>query len=118
MISSYVGENAEFERQYIGGDLEVELIPQGTLSERLRAGGAGVPAFYTPTALGTLVEEGGVPIKYNKDGSIAILSSPKEVSDVYNRILIRELTILILFRCVNFMGNTISWKKPCVGISP
>nr|XP_037855436.1 succinyl-CoA:3-ketoacid coenzyme A transferase 1, mitochondrial-like [Chlorocebus sabaeus] len=59
MISSYVGENAEFERQYLSGELEVELTPQGTLAERIRAGGAGVPAFYTPTGYGTLVQEGG-----------------------------------------------------------
>lgn len=55
MISSYVGENKEFERQYISGQLEVELVPQGTLAERLRAGGAGIPAFFTPTGVGTLV---------------------------------------------------------------
>ena len=58
MISSYVGENKEFERQYLSGELEVELTPQGTLAERIRAGGAGVPAFFTPTAYGTLVHEG------------------------------------------------------------
>ena len=72
MISSYVGENKEFERQYLTGELEVELTPQGTLAERIRAGGAGVPAFFTPTAYGTLVHEGGSPIKYAKDGSIEI----------------------------------------------
>ena len=58
MISSYVGENKEFERQFLGGELEVELNPQGTLAERIRAGGAGIPAFYTPTGYGTLVSEG------------------------------------------------------------
>ncbi|KAB0369571.1 hypothetical protein FD755_018564, partial [Muntiacus reevesi] len=78
MVSSYVGENAEFERQYLSGELEVELTPQGTLAERIRAGGAGVPAFYTSTGYGTLVQEGGSPIKYNKDGSIAIASKPRE----------------------------------------
>ena len=52
MISSYVGENKEFERQYLSGELEVELCPQGTLAERMRAGGAGIPAFYTPTGAG------------------------------------------------------------------
>uniref|UniRef100_A0A5F9D791 3-oxoacid CoA-transferase n=1 Tax=Oryctolagus cuniculus TaxID=9986 RepID=A0A5F9D791_RABIT len=78
MVSSYVGENAEFERQFLSGELEVELTPQGTLAERIRAGGAGVPAFYTSTGYGTLVQEGGSPIKYNKDGSIAIASKPRE----------------------------------------
>jgi 3-oxoacid CoA-transferase A subunit len=58
MISSYVGENKEFERQFLSGELEVELNPQGTLAERLRAGGAGIPAFYTPTGVGTVVAEG------------------------------------------------------------
>jgi 3-oxoacid CoA-transferase subunit A len=58
MISSYVGENKTFERQYLSGELEVELTPQGTLAERIRAGGAGIPAFYTPTGVGTLVAEG------------------------------------------------------------
>ncbi len=58
MISSYVGENAEFERQLLSGELEVELIPQGTLAERVRAGGAGIPAFFTPAGVGTEVAEG------------------------------------------------------------
>lgn len=58
MISSYVGENKEFERQYLNGELEVELTPQGTLAEKLRAGGAGIPAFYTQTGVGTLLAEG------------------------------------------------------------
>ena len=58
MISSYVGENAEFERQLLSGELEVELIPQGTLAERIRAGGAGIPAFFTPAGVGTEVAEG------------------------------------------------------------
>ncbi len=58
MVSSYVGENAEFERQFLSNELEVELVPQGTLAERMRAGGAGIPAFYTPAGVGTLVAEG------------------------------------------------------------
>lgn len=58
MVSSYVGENAEFERQYLSGELEVEFVPQGTLAERMRAGGAGIPAFFTPAGYGTVVAEG------------------------------------------------------------
>jgi 3-oxoacid CoA-transferase subunit A len=58
MVSSYVGENAEFERQYLSGELELEFNPQGTLAERIRAGGAGIPAFYTRTGVGTLIAEG------------------------------------------------------------
>ncbi|XP_063839626.1 succinyl-CoA:3-ketoacid coenzyme A transferase 1, mitochondrial [Ostrinia nubilalis] len=79
MISSYVGENAEFEKQYLTGELEVELTPQGTLAERIRAGGAGIPAFFTPTGYGTLIQEGGAPIKYGKDGKIDIQSSARHV---------------------------------------
>lgn len=78
MISSYVGENAEFERQYLSGELEVELTPQGTLAERCRAGGAGIPAFFTPTGYGTLVHEGGSPIKYGAEKTIDIQSAPRE----------------------------------------
>ncbi|TJY39586.1 CoA transferase subunit A [Cohnella pontilimi] len=58
MVSSYVGENKAFERQYLSGELEVELVPQGTLAERIRAGGAGIPGFYTPTGVGTVVADG------------------------------------------------------------
>lgn len=79
MTSSYVGENKEFARQYLAGELEVELTPQGTLAERMRAGGAGIPAFYTPAGVGTQVADGGMPWKYNADGSVAIASPPKEV---------------------------------------
>ena len=83
MVSSYVGENKTFEKLYLTGQLEVELTPQGTLAERLRAGGAGVPAFYTPTAAGTVIEEGGFPIKYKSDGSgeVEVESEPREVRD-------------------------------------
>lgn len=65
MISSYVGENKEFERQFLNGELEVELTPQGTLAEKLRAGGAGIPAFFTPTGVGTLVAEGKEVREFN-----------------------------------------------------
>src|SRR5215470_14979338 len=81
MVSSYVGENKEFERQYLKGELEVELCTQGTLAERLRAGGAGIPAFYTPTGAGTAVSEGGLPLKYAPDGSVAKASPKKETRE-------------------------------------
>ncbi|KAG9337166.1 hypothetical protein JZ751_029646 [Albula glossodonta] len=117
MISSYVGENIEFERQYLSGELEVELTPQvasprgtqsppggvvpykqaviamGTLAERIRAGGAGVPAFFTATGYGTLIQEGGAPIKYNKDGTIAIASEKREVREFNGRHYIMEKAI-------------------------
>ena len=78
MTSSYVGENKEFARQFLSGELEVELTPQGTLAERLRAGGAGIPAFFTATGVGTQVAEGGLPWRYNADGSVALASPVKE----------------------------------------
>lgn len=81
MISSYVGENAEFEQQFLTGQLELELTPQGNLAERLRAGGAGIPAFFTPTGYGTLIQEGGAPVKYAADKSIEIASSPRQTQD-------------------------------------
>jgi 3-oxoacid CoA-transferase len=93
MISSYVGENKTFEKQYLGGLLEVELTPQGTLAERLRAGGAGIPYFYTPTAYGTLVQAGGLPIKYRPDGSVEIESTAREVRDFGGRNYVMEESI-------------------------
>lgn len=79
MTSSYVGENKEFERQFLSGELELELTPQGTLAEKLRAGGSGIAAFFTPTGVGTQVAEGGLPRRYHADGRIDIASQPKEV---------------------------------------
>lgn len=79
MTSSYVGENKEFERQFLTGELELELTPQGTLAEKLRAGGSGIAAFFTQTGVGTQVAEGGLPRRYNPDGSIAVASAVKDV---------------------------------------
>ena len=79
MTSSYVGENKEFERQFLSGELEVELTPQGTLAEKLRAGGSGIAAFYTQTGVGTQVAEGGLPRRYAADGSVAEASPAKDV---------------------------------------
>jgi 3-oxoacid CoA-transferase subunit A len=81
VTGSYIGANKEFARQYLGGELEVEMIPQGTLAERLRAGGAGIPAFYTPAGVGTQVADGGLPWRYDGEGGIALASPPKEVRD-------------------------------------
>jgi 3-oxoacid CoA-transferase subunit A len=90
MISSYVGENKEFERQYLSGELEVELTPQGTLAERLRAGGAGIAAFYTPTGAGTAIADGGLPFKYASDGAVAKVSPKKESRDFDGRTYVLE----------------------------
>ncbi|MFX0538008.1 CoA transferase subunit A [Ornithinimicrobium sp. Y1847] len=78
VIASYVGENKEFARQYLSGELEVELTPQGTLAEKLRSGGAGIPAFFTPTGVGSQVSEGGMPWRYDTDGNVILESPAKE----------------------------------------
>jgi 3-oxoacid CoA-transferase subunit A len=78
MTSSYVGENKEFARQFLSGELELELVPQGTLAERLRAGGFGIPAFFTPAGVGTPVGEGGLPWRYGPGGSVQLASPAKE----------------------------------------
>ncbi|KAF8572391.1 hypothetical protein P879_00855 [Paragonimus westermani] len=78
MISSYIGENPDFENKYLHGDIEVEFNPQGTMIERVRAGAAGIPAFYTRTGCGTLVHKGNCPIRHDKAGNAVLLSKPKE----------------------------------------
>jgi 3-oxoacid CoA-transferase len=98
MIASYVGENKLFEQQYLGGELEVELTPQGTLAERLRAGGAGIPAFFTRTGYGTFIQEGGNVIKYGpggaKGGVVDIPSPPRDTRDFNGRSYVMEEAIV------------------------
>ncbi|MFG1906107.1 CoA transferase subunit A [Kribbella sp. NPDC048928] len=94
VIASYVGENKEFARQYLAGELTVELTPQGTLAERLRAGGAGIGAFFTPTGVGTLVSDGGLPWRYAPDGTVALASPPKEVRTIQGREMLLEEAIV------------------------
>jgi 3-oxoacid CoA-transferase subunit A len=94
VIASYVGENKEFARQYLAGELTVELTPQGTLAERLRAGGAGIGAFYTPTGVGTLVSDGGLPWRYGPDGTVAVASPAKEVRTIQGRAMVLEEAIV------------------------
>jgi len=91
--SSYVGENKEFERQFLSGELEVELAPQGTLAERLRAGGCGIPAFFTAAGVGTQVAEGGLPWRYSSDGSISLASPAKETREYDGRSYVLEEAI-------------------------
>jgi len=100
VIGSYVGENREFARQFLAGELEVELVPQGSLAERLRAGGCGIPAFYTPAGVGTLIEEGGLPWRYGADGSVSIASPPKEVRTFDERRYVLERSITTDFSFV------------------
>ncbi len=99
-IGSYVGENREFARQYLGGELEVELTPQGTLAERLRAGGSGIAAFYTPAGVGTLIADGGLPWRYSPDGSVALASPPKEVREFSGQRYVLEEGIVTDFALV------------------
>jgi len=109
VIASYVGENAEFERQYLSGELELELTPQGTLAERIRAGGAGIPAFFTPTGYGTLVHEGGVPIKYKKGGEVEIASQKRPAETFNGKPYIMETAITADFALIK------AWKADEVG---
>jgi 3-oxoacid CoA-transferase subunit A len=85
MVSSYVGENREFARQYLSGEFEVELTPQGTLAERMRAGGSGVAAFFTATGGGTQVAEGGLPWKYDDAGNVVLSSPAKETRTFFDQ---------------------------------
>ena len=92
-IGSYLGSNKEYARQYLAGELTVEFTPQGTLAERMRAGGAGIPAFYTTAGVGTQVAEGGLPQRYNEDGSVAIVSKPKETREFDGTLYVLEESI-------------------------
>jgi len=122
VIASYVGENKEFARQYLAGELEVELTPQGTLAERLRAGGAGIPAFYTPAGVATPVSEGGIPWRYAPDGSVAISSPRKETRVFGNRRYVLEEAIqadfaLVHARVGDTAGNLV-FEKSAMNFNP
>ncbi|MGO4258694.1 CoA transferase subunit A [Marmoricola sp. RAF53] len=104
MVSSYVGENKEFARQFLSGELEVELNPQGTLAERMRAGGSGIAAFFTATGGGTQVAEGGLPWRYHPDGSVALASPPKETREFGGREYVLETALVADFGLVR------AWK--------
>jgi 3-oxoacid CoA-transferase subunit A len=115
MVSSYVGENKEFERRYLTGELEVELNPQGTLAERIRAGGAGVPAFYTATGVGTAVSEGGLPIKYRPDGAVEIASPKKETRTLIDPRTGRERTYVMETGLFADFCLVRAWKTDTLG---
>lgn len=100
VTGSYVGENKEFARQFLSGELELELCPQGTLAERLRAGGCGIPAFYTLAGVGTQVSEGGLPWRYDSGGGIAVSSPAKEVRAFGDRDYVLEESITTDFALV------------------
>ena len=99
-ISSFVGGNKELARLYLSGELEVELTPQGTLAERLRAGGVGIPAFYTPTGVGTMVADGGIPVHYDADGNVVETSTPKEIREFDGRQYVLETALTADFGLV------------------
>jgi 3-oxoacid CoA-transferase subunit A len=100
MVASYVGENREFARQFLEGELEVELTPQGTLAERMRAGGSGIPAFFTATGGGTQVADGGLPWHYDREGNVMIASPPKETRIYGDREYVLEEAIIADFGLV------------------
>ncbi len=107
MVSSYVGENKEFERQYLAGELEVELTPQGTLAERIRAGGAGVPAFFTATGVDTMFQLGGLPVKFAPGGKGNVNI---ENGDLFYRMLI-FFFLFFFFFFFFFFFYCFFWRK-------
>lgn len=104
VIASYVGENKEFARQYLAGEIELELVPQGSLAERMRAGGCGIPAFYTAAGVGTAVADGGLPWRYGAGGTVAVPSPRKEVRRFGDRDYVLEEAIVCDFALVH------AWK--------
>lgn len=122
VTASYVGENKEFARQYLGGELEVELTPQGTLAERLRAGGAGIPAFFTPAGVGSPVSDGGLPWRYGPDGSVAVSSPPKEIREFGGKRYVLEEAINADYALVHAkLGDTdgnLVFNKTAMNFNP
>jgi 3-oxoacid CoA-transferase subunit A len=122
VTASYVGENKEFARQYLAGELEVELTPQGTLAERLRAGGTGIPAFFTPAGVGSPISEGGMPWRYTSDGSVAIASPPKETRVFGDKRYVMEEAINADFALVHAaIGDTdgnLVFEKTAMNFNP
>lgn len=122
VTASYVGENEEFARQYLSGELEVELTPQGTLAEKLRAGGAGIPAFFTPAGVGTAISQGGLPWRYAPDGSVAVASPPKEIREFGGTRYVLEESITADYALVHALrgdpeGNLV-FNKAAMNFNP
>jgi 3-oxoacid CoA-transferase/3-oxoacid CoA-transferase subunit A len=122
MISTYVGENDTFERQFLTGELEVELVPQGTFAERIRAGGAGIPAFYTPTGFGTQIADGGLPMLHDADGKVVKTSERKETREfdggqfVLERAITGDYAIVKAWKA-DRMGNLV-FRKTARNFNP
>lgn len=122
ITASYVGENKEFARQYLAGELEVELTPQGTLAERMRAGGVGIPAFFTPAGVGSPVADGGMPWRFDADGAVAIASPPKETRVFSDERYVLETAITADFALVHArFGDTdgnLVFEKSAMNFNP
>ena len=121
-IGSYVGENKDFARQFLAGELEVELTPQGTLAERLRDRGVGIPAFYTPAGVGTQVAEGGLPWRYDDLGAATVASPAKETREFDGVACVLEWAIRTDFAMVQAWrgdrhGN-LEYRKAAANFNP
>ena len=114
MISSYVGENKEFERQYLAGELELEFTPQGTLAEKLRAGGAGIPAFFTNTGVGTLVAEGKEIREFNGEQYVMERSLVPDVSLVKAHVADKSGNLQFRLTARNFNPAVAMAGKVCI----
>lgn len=93
LIISFLGNNKALEKQYLSGGITIELCPQGTLAERIRAGGAGIPAFYTPTAVNTLLQEGKIPAKFDSEGNVIGYGTPRETREFNGRTYLMETAL-------------------------
>ena len=100
VTASYIGTNKEFERQYLSGLIELELTPQGTLAEKMRSGGSGIPAFYTPAGVGTYVETGEIPTQFDANGKVLKYSEPRESRTFGDKDYILEKSITTDFALV------------------
>uniref|UniRef100_A0A915K4U6 Succinyl-CoA:3-ketoacid-coenzyme A transferase n=1 Tax=Romanomermis culicivorax TaxID=13658 RepID=A0A915K4U6_ROMCU len=109
LIAAYIGDNREVEEQYLSGQLEVEITPQGTIAERLRAAGAGISAFYTRTGVGTLIQHGGLPLKYGQNGKIELFTEPKEMRNFGGEDYIMERALQADFALIK------AWKADTAG---
>ena len=122
VTASYIGTNKEFERQYLSGLIELELTPQGTLAEKMRSGGSGIPAFYTPAGVGTLVETGQLPTQFDHEGNVLKYSEPRESRTFDDKEYILEKSITTDFALVrayiaDTQGNCV-FRKTAKNFNP
>ena len=122
VTASYIGTNKEFERQYLSGLIELELTPQGTLAEKMRSGGSGIPAFYTPAGVGTLVQTGQLPTQFDHEGNVLKYSEPRESRTFDDKEYILEKSITTDFALVrayiaDTQGNCV-FRKTAKNFNP